>query len=75
MTNIPDRPAAFPDRPAVPSLTSERLVLEPLRVDHAEEMARLLDDPDRHNFREVVPSQPHDRHNFREVVTITPLCR
>jgi RimJ/RimL family protein N-acetyltransferase len=31
--------------PAAPVLTTERLRLQPLRVDHADEMAPLLDDP------------------------------
>jgi hypothetical protein len=31
-------------------LCSERLVLEPLRVEHADEMAPLLDDPTLHTF-------------------------
>lgn len=33
-----------------PPLRSERLLLEPLRVEHAEEMAPLLDDPALHTF-------------------------
>jgi hypothetical protein len=31
-------------------LLSERLVLEPLRVEHADEMAPLLDEPTLHTF-------------------------
>ncbi|MEP7018059.1 MAG: GNAT family N-acetyltransferase [Actinomycetota bacterium] len=31
-------------------LQSERLILEPLRIDHADEMAPLLDDPALHTF-------------------------
>ena len=33
-----------------PPLESERLTLEPLRIDHADEMAPLLDDPALHTF-------------------------
>lgn len=33
-----------------PPLQSERLTLEPLRIDHADEMAPLLDDPALHTF-------------------------
>lgn len=36
--------------PAAPELRTERLVLEPLTVAHAEEMAPLLDDPALHAF-------------------------
>jgi RimJ/RimL family protein N-acetyltransferase len=36
--------------PAAPVLTTERLDLEPLRVDHADEMAPLLDDPQLYVF-------------------------
>jgi RimJ/RimL family protein N-acetyltransferase len=35
--------------PATP-LAGARVCLEPLRVEHAEEMARVLDDPDLHTF-------------------------
>jgi RimJ/RimL family protein N-acetyltransferase len=38
------------DWPAAPRLRTERLVLEPLTVDHAEEMAPLLDDSALHAF-------------------------
>lgn len=38
------------DWPPAQLLSTERLVLEPLRVDHAEEMAPLLDDPGLHVF-------------------------
>lgn len=36
--------------PEGPLLYSRRLRLEPLRVEHAEEMASLFDDPDLHRF-------------------------
>ena len=38
------------DWPAAPALRTERLTLEPLRVDHAEEMAPLLADAALHEF-------------------------
>jgi RimJ/RimL family protein N-acetyltransferase len=38
------------DWPAVLPLAGRRLLLEPLRVDHADEMAPLLDDPRLHTF-------------------------
>ena len=38
------------DRPTAPSLTTQRLILEPLRVDHADELAPLLDDTHLHAF-------------------------
>ena len=38
------------DWAAAPLLQSPRLALEPLRVEHAEEMAPLLDDPALHTF-------------------------
>lgn len=37
--------SALDDWPPAPVLRTARLSLEPLRVDHAEEMAPLLDDP------------------------------
>ena len=38
------------DWAAAQPLDSERLVLEPLRLEHADEMAPLLDDPSLHTF-------------------------
>ncbi len=38
------------DWPAALAITSERLVLEPLRVDHADEVAPLFADPRLHTF-------------------------
>jgi RimJ/RimL family protein N-acetyltransferase len=38
------------DWPLAPVLRTERLLLEPLHVDHTEEMAPLLDDPRLHLF-------------------------
>ena len=43
---------------AVDRLESERLVLEPLRVEHAEELAPLLDDPRLHEFIGGDPPRP-----------------
>lgn len=37
--------SALDDWPLAPILQTERLSLEPLKIDHAEEMAPLLDDP------------------------------
>lgn len=42
--------------PAATDLTSERLTLEPLHAEHAEEMAPVLDDPDLHTFIGGVPA-------------------
>ena len=36
--------------PAAPTLTTDGLLLEPLRVEHADEMAGLLDDPHLHTY-------------------------
>lgn len=36
--------------PPAPRLTTDRLLLEPLRVEHADEMAGILDDPDLHAY-------------------------
>lgn len=49
--------------PASPSLSSSRLLLEPLRVDHAEEMASLLDDPGLYTF---IGGRPATREELRE---------
>jgi RimJ/RimL family protein N-acetyltransferase len=38
------------DWPSAPVIRSRRLFLEPLRVDHAEEMAPLLEDPELYAF-------------------------
>lgn len=43
--------------PVAPPLASPRLLLEPLRVDHADEMAALLDDAALHTF---IGGQPAD---------------
>ncbi len=42
--------ASIDDWGSTPQLRTERLELEPLRVEHADEMAPLLDDPDLHTF-------------------------
>ena len=44
--------------PGAPSLEGERLVLEPLRVAHADEMAGVLDDPALHTFTGGEPATP-----------------
>lgn len=44
-------------------LSSPRLLLEPLRVEHAEEMAPLLDDPDLHIF---IGGEPVTREELQE---------
>lgn len=41
---------AHPGALAVQNLESHRLVLEPLRVEHADELAPVLDDPELHRF-------------------------
>ncbi|MDQ2749029.1 MAG: GNAT family N-acetyltransferase [Actinomycetota bacterium] len=41
-----------------PALEGERLVLEPLRVGHADEMAAVLDDPALHRFIGGEPATP-----------------
>lgn len=47
MTGVSDAGSSWPSpRP----LASRRLLLEPLRVDHAGEMAAVLDDPALHTF-------------------------
>jgi RimJ/RimL family protein N-acetyltransferase/2-polyprenyl-3-methyl-5-hydroxy-6-metoxy-1,4-benzoquinol methylase len=45
-------------RTATPILETERLILEPLRVDHATEMAPLLDDVRLHRFTGGRPATP-----------------
>jgi RimJ/RimL family protein N-acetyltransferase len=53
------------DCPAAPTLRTERLVLEPLRVDHAEEMAPLLADPALHAFTGGRPATLEElRHRY-----------
>lgn len=60
--------------PATPLLRSRRLLLEPLRVEHAEEMAPLLDDPQLHRFTGGRPATLSElRHNYcRQVVGASP---
>jgi RimJ/RimL family protein N-acetyltransferase len=48
--------------PTTASLDSERLHLEPLEVEHADEMVAVLDDPDLHVF---VGGQPATRDELR----------
>ncbi|HEX3334834.1 MAG TPA: GNAT family N-acetyltransferase [Jatrophihabitans sp.] len=52
------------------TLTTPRLVLEPLRVEHAEEMAPLLDDPGLHDYTGGEPptlGQLRRRYQFQVV--------
>lgn len=44
------------DRPAPKLLISDRLLLEPLRPDHADEMAAVLDDPALHTYTGGAPA-------------------
>jgi len=47
---------ALGDWPAAPILSTERLKLEPLQVDHAAELAPLFNDPDLHTFTGGTPA-------------------
>lgn len=59
----------FDEWPETPMLHGSRLRLEPLRVDHAEEMAPLLDDPELHRFIGGRPaSLPDLRDRYRRQV-------
>lgn len=52
--------------PPAPPLTAGRVQLDPLRVEHAEEMAPLLDDPGLHSFIGGRPATPAElRHKYR----------
>ena len=52
--------------PAAPPLSSARLDLEPLRVEHAEETGPLLDDPGLHVFIGGGPASPAElRERYR----------
>jgi RimJ/RimL family protein N-acetyltransferase len=46
--------------PRAEKLTSERLVLEPLRIDHATEMVAVLDDPELYRFIGGEPPEEAD---------------
>lgn len=60
---------ALIDWPAVQSLSSADLVLEPLQVEDAEEMAPLLDDARLHTYIGGEPaSQPRLRERYRHQV-------
>lgn len=55
--------------PPAPTLRTERLQLEPLRVAHAAEMAALLDDPRLHVFTGGAPRTPEElRHRYEQQV-------
>ena len=65
---------SFTSCSATPSLSSERLDLEPLRLDHAEEMAPLLDDTCLYTFTGGEPAtseQLRDRY-ARQIVGFSP---
>jgi RimJ/RimL family protein N-acetyltransferase len=58
------------DWPPAPVLSTERLLLEPLRIDHAEEMAPLLDDPRLHLFTGGNPPTPAElRRGYEQHLT------
>lgn len=62
------------DWPPAPVLSTERLALEPLRVDHADELALLLDDPRLYIFmggRPPTRSELRDRY-ARQVTGRSP---
>ncbi|MHB1886743.1 MAG: GNAT family N-acetyltransferase, partial [Acidimicrobiales bacterium] len=64
----------FKGSPEAPVLRSRRLRLEPLRVEHAEEMAPLLDDPQLYRFtggRPATVSELRDSY-CRQVVGRSP---
>ncbi|MDO5736014.1 MAG: GNAT family N-acetyltransferase [Propionibacteriaceae bacterium] len=54
----------LPSWPATPVLHTDDLVLEPLRVQHAEEMAPLLDDEELHTF---IGGEPATLDQLRQV--------
>lgn len=54
------------DWPVAEIIGTERLLLEPLRVDHAEELAPLLDDPALHEYTGGGPAAPEQlRERYR----------
>ncbi|MCM0676475.1 GNAT family N-acetyltransferase [Micromonospora phytophila] len=56
--------------PAAEIISTERLVLEPLRVEHAEELAPILDDPGLHEYTGGLPASPDElRERYRRQVT------
>jgi RimJ/RimL family protein N-acetyltransferase len=56
--------------PAIDTITTQRLLLEPLRVDHAEEMASVLGDPRLHAHTGGEPlTLPELRARYRHLVT------
>ncbi|MFG2101411.1 GNAT family N-acetyltransferase [Micromonospora echinaurantiaca] len=58
------------DWPAAEIIGTERLVLEPLRVDHAAELAPLLNDPVLHEYIGGRPATPDElRERYRRQVT------
>jgi RimJ/RimL family protein N-acetyltransferase len=62
--------SALDDWPLAPILQTARLSLEPLRIDHAEEMAPLLDDPRLFGFTSGSPSTLDElRDRYQRQVT------
>ncbi|SEG09238.1 Protein N-acetyltransferase, RimJ/RimL family [Thermomonospora echinospora] len=56
--------------PAIDTITTQRLLLEPLRVEHAEEMVSVLDDPRLHTHIGGAPLPlPELRARYRHLVT------
>lgn len=56
--------------PIAETIETERLVLEPLAVDHAEEMAEVLGDPALHTFIGGEPATPAElRARYQRLVT------
>jgi RimJ/RimL family protein N-acetyltransferase len=54
------------DWPVAEIIGTERLLLEPLRLDHAEELAPLLDDPVLHEYTGGSPATPEQlRERYR----------
>ncbi len=66
--------ATINDWPGVQHLSSDRLDLEPLRPEHADEMAPLLDDAALHTFIGGVPATPDELRGryTRQVVGRSP---
>ncbi len=58
--------------PTAPALETTALILEPLRVEHAEEMAPVLDDPDLHTF---TGGEPANLEQLRQIYGIQVLER
>ncbi len=65
--------AGVDDWPLAPPLQTERLTLEPLRVEHAQEMAPLLADPRLHEFTGGDPPTLRQlRDSYRRRLSVEP---